>query len=179
MSVCLSVCLAFLLGGRQPTWPGSLLHNNGNCGPIVGTLLHNSGNQGHRCSTLLHKWQAVQQWQILLHNSGIWYRCWYILCNSYPGSQHNSDLRTLLEHSVAQQWIWLALVQQWPMWCGVKNTFGMSVYSKEYTFPVLHNYPAIFTGVSLVMWSVINMEFWRFIKLSFICNQNFQCMKCN
>lgn len=28
-------------------------------------------------------------------------------------------------------------MQQWPVWCGVKNTFGMLVHSKEYAFPVL------------------------------------------
>jgi hypothetical protein len=28
-------------------------------------------------------------------------------------------------------------VQQWPTRCGVKNTFGMSAYSKEYTFQIL------------------------------------------
>jgi hypothetical protein len=28
-------------------------------------------------------------------------------------------------------------VQQRPTWCGVKNTSGMSVFSKEYTFPIL------------------------------------------
>jgi hypothetical protein len=28
------------------------------------------------------------------------------------------------------------IVHQWPTWCGVKNAFEMSVYSKEYTFPI-------------------------------------------
>jgi hypothetical protein len=42
----------------------------------------------------------------------------------------------MLEH-VAQQCSWIILVQQWPMWCGVKNAFGISVYSKEYTCPIL------------------------------------------
>jgi hypothetical protein len=38
----------------------------------------------------------------------------------------------LLEHSLVQQWPWITLVQQWPTWHNVKNTFGSSVYSKEY-----------------------------------------------
>jgi hypothetical protein len=28
-------------------------------------------------------------------------------------------------------------VQQWFTWCGVKDTFEISVYSKEYIFPIL------------------------------------------
>jgi hypothetical protein len=38
---------------------------------------------------------------------------------------------------VGQQWPRIALVQQWPRWCNVKNTFGMSAYGKEHTFPSL------------------------------------------
>jgi hypothetical protein len=38
--ICLSV--AFFLGDKKPSLPGSLLRNNGNCGPIVGA---------HRCAT--------------------------------------------------------------------------------------------------------------------------------
>jgi hypothetical protein len=47
---------------------------------------------------------------------------------------------------VAQQWPWnisvqerpqITLVQQWPTWCGMKNTTEISVYFKQYTFPIL------------------------------------------
>jgi hypothetical protein len=59
----------------------------------------------------------------------------------------------LLEHIVekkwpqiifAQQWSWITLMQQWPMWCGVKNTFGKSVSFKEYTFQMLLNVEAYY-----------------------------------
>jgi hypothetical protein len=36
-----------------------------------------------------------------------------------------------------QQWPQITLVKQWPTWCGMKNTTGMSVCFKEYTFPIL------------------------------------------
>jgi hypothetical protein len=45
-----------------------------------------------------------------------------------------NDQRLLLEHIFAQQWHWITLVQQLHTWLGVKNTFGMSVHSKENTF---------------------------------------------
>jgi hypothetical protein len=45
------------------------------------------------------------------------------------------------EWPLAQQWLWITWVQQQPMWCAVKNTFEMSMYSKEYaknTFGDIH-----------------------------------------
>jgi hypothetical protein len=36
-----------------------------------------------------------------------------------------------------QQWPEIALLQQRPTWCDVKNAFGMLVNSKEYAFPNL------------------------------------------
>jgi hypothetical protein len=60
-----------------------------------------------------------------------------VLPPSWLQHKCKNDLRLFLEHIVAQQGPEITLVQQRPAWCGVRNTFGMSVYSKEYPFPVL------------------------------------------
>jgi hypothetical protein len=42
-----------------------------------------------------------------------------------------------------QQWPQITSVQQWP-WCCMKNTFGISVYLKEYTSLVILHTPLVF-----------------------------------
>jgi hypothetical protein len=32
--------------------------------------------------------------------------------------------------------LWVTLLQQWPLWCGARNSTIISVYSKQYIFPV-------------------------------------------
>jgi hypothetical protein len=41
------------------------------------------------------------------------------------------------EWSKTQPWPLFALVQKRPAWCDTKNTFGMSMYSQQYTYPIL------------------------------------------
>jgi hypothetical protein len=38
---------------------------------------------------------------------------------------------------VMQQWLWIAIEQQWPRWC-VKSTPGMAVYFKEDAFLIFY-----------------------------------------
>jgi hypothetical protein len=74
----------------------------------------------HCWNTLLHNGKNSHWWNTLLHDSDL------------GSHQCKNDLRCNND---------ITLVQQWPtrcvMWCDVKNTFGMSVYSKEYNFSVL------------------------------------------
>jgi hypothetical protein len=58
MSVCLSVFITFLLGGRQPPLPGSLLSNHGNSGP---PLEHNYITAEIKVIVGTHELMTVQQ----------------------------------------------------------------------------------------------------------------------
>jgi hypothetical protein len=55
--------------------------------------------------------------------------------------QQSPGITLVKEWPKAQQRHSITLAQQRPKWCGV-NTFGTSVYFKEYTFPIFLNYTA-------------------------------------
>jgi hypothetical protein len=72
----------------------------------------------------------------LLHNSEKRGHCWNTLL-------HSNEKRAIVGILV-QQWPPIIVqewpeVQQWLTCCGMKNTFLMSVYSKESTFPALYH----------------------------------------
>jgi hypothetical protein len=50
-----------------------------------------------------------------------------MLSASWSQHQFKNNLRPLLGDNVAQQWFRITFVKQWPTWCDVKDTFGMSV----------------------------------------------------
>jgi hypothetical protein len=48
----------------------------------------------------------------------------------------------LSKSDLSPQCLWAIVISEVTCWCyhsccGIKNTFGISVYSKEYTFPIL------------------------------------------
>jgi hypothetical protein len=48
-----------------------------------------------------------------------------MLSQSWLQHWWKSDQISLLKLAVPQQWPWVTLAQQWGMWCGLKNTFGI------------------------------------------------------
>jgi hypothetical protein len=58
--------------------------------------------------------------------------------------QPSPGIKLVQEWSITQQWPQITLVQQRATWCGLKNTYGMSVYSKEYNFPILFIFSVYF-----------------------------------
>jgi hypothetical protein len=67
----------------------------------------------------------------------------------------------------------ITLVQQWPTWCGVKKTFIMSVYAKEYTFPTLLEHKLIISRNNSVFvpFSVLTFMHQLRTKVSHYCLQ--------
>jgi hypothetical protein len=51
--------------------------------------------------------------------------------------QQRPQITFLQKWPQVQEWPQIALVQQLPIWCVKNNTSGLSVYCKEYTFPIL------------------------------------------
>jgi hypothetical protein len=59
------------------------------------------------------------------------------LVQEWPEPQQWLGITLVQEWPNMQRWSRMISVQQRPTWRDVKNTFGMSVHSKESTFPVL------------------------------------------
>jgi hypothetical protein len=93
---------------RQSAWPGIIVAQQWEARFHCSNTLGNDRNRGH-C------------WNTLLRNN--------VIRSRYCNNDTN--------YIVGQKWPRVTLVQQLPTWRGVKNTSGMSVYSKEYSFPIL------------------------------------------
>jgi hypothetical protein len=64
-----------------------------------------------------------------------WLEC--TLVQERPKMQQWLCITLVQEWPGMQRWSRIVLVQELPKWCGVKNTFGMMVYSKIYSFSIL------------------------------------------
>lgn len=129
-----------------PTWTPLCLHFLGLdhwrdwrtwTSPLSGVRLPGSppGNAPHgspKWNYLSFEHIVAQQWHLDCINTVVTcIRRWSTsLCSSGFGSQCN---------------------QQWSAWCGVQNAFGVSVYPKEYMFPIL-----------LISWKSLNL-LWQFV----------------
>jgi hypothetical protein len=102
------VSVAFFLGSRQPAWAGVIVY-------IVATMV-TEVTVGSQVT-----WIAQQQW------------LWISLLPSLFFSSKNYLSPQLLWAVVNNE---TTCCRHRPCW-GVKNTFAVSVYSKEYTFPIL------------------------------------------
>jgi hypothetical protein len=139
--------VAVFPGTRQLAWLGVIvgIHccYNGNRGNCWNTLLLNIGNRGHCWKTLMQQRElrslfglgtevivASQKWPLITLSQQLpWIPLLSLLFLS-----RKSDLSTLF--------LWAVVFNEETCWrhrpcCGVMNTFGISVYAKQYTFPIL------------------------------------------
>jgi hypothetical protein len=120
---CLSVDRVY--PNRQPAWPGALLGKNLNQVPL---LEHIVAQQWE--FNLFPKKFVAQGWApIRLVNQ--WTE---VIVETYCSVTMRTEL---IVGTLEFQRPRTKLVQEWPTWCGVKNTFQMSVYSKEHTVLIL------------------------------------------
>jgi hypothetical protein len=73
------------------------------------------------------------------------HQTWTPLCFHHLGCNISTRM------TAVQQWPLITLLQQWPTSCGMKNTFGMSVYSIDYTFPILFKNCRTGTSISYTL----------------------------
>jgi hypothetical protein len=141
-----------------------LFRNNGNLSHCWNTL--SNGNRGHCSNTLLQQWEP---WSLLGHivtkvESEVIdgsHQCRQITLQQWPWVPWLDLLLLSSKSDWSSQFLWAVVFNEavyWHRpWCGVKNTFGSSVYSEQYIFPILF-YP-LMTGmchrVRLWMWLLL------------------------
>jgi hypothetical protein len=138
MGPSVSLCLSrFSLELSNPHDLTSLLEHTVTMGTeaIVGTRCCNNENQGNCWGTLLQgDWDSCRLTTLTSDHIGTMI-LETIVAFVIPFELEWPKSTALLSRVMTEATCWF----QGPS-CGVKNTFGISVYSKEYTFPVLFSY---------------------------------------
>jgi hypothetical protein len=113
------------------------------------TSAHNSESRFYQTVTVHLRNSSLHSHSRL---SALQQHSWYLLWTSLFRIKLSINSSVYANNDISPQFLWAEVVSKATCWChrlqcGVKNTFGILVYSKEYTFPILSS-PVCFVVAS-------------------------------